>query len=469
MMNRIFVITAICLCCFVQLSRAQNSDDQYRMPLEDVVHMVEERYNIQIKYDENLVADKWLNYATWRFRVDVDETLRNILSPLDLKANKEGEGRYKLKEYEYFRWEPQEGWDYLDKLASQYQDKDSWEQRKQQIRAEVFTAMKLSPMPARPDSDPLVTKRRKFKDYTVENFALEILPGVYINGSIYRPLKAKGKVPLVMSPDGHWFGHRFRKDAQIRCAMLAKMGAIAVSYDLFAWGESGLQFDYSDHRRSLALTVQTLGALRILDWMLADRHIDPERVGICGGSGGGSQSVLLTALDDRITLSAPVVSLSSYHFGGCPCESGMPIHASAGGTNNVELAAMAAPRPQLLISDGKDWTAHMPEHDFPYLQEVYGYYGKTELVKNVHLPEDGHDFGYSKRKPVYDFISQHFGLDTKGLKNAAGDYDESGCVIEEETALYAFGPDGENLPSNAVQGYENLEKLFKDLTYESIK
>ncbi|PRD54164.1 alpha/beta hydrolase family protein [Sphingobacterium gobiense] len=461
-MRRIFVIILVYLCCFIHFSGAQNSDDRYRMPLEDVIHIVEERYGIHIKYDQKLVAGKSLNYAAWRFRADVDETLRNLLAPLDLKVNKEGEGKYKLKEYEYYRWEPQDGWDYLDKLALQYQDEDSWEQRKQQIRPGLYKALKLSPLPPRPQSAPLVTKKRKFKNYTVENFALEIMPGLYVNGSIYRPLKSKGKVPLMLSPDGHWAGHRFREDAQIRCAMTAQMGAVAVSYDLFGWGESGLQFQYSDHRKSLSLTVQTLGAIRILDWMLQDSQIDAARVGICGGSGGGSQTVLMTALDDRITLSIPVVSLSSYFYGGCPCESGMPIHASAGGTNNVELAAMAAPRPQLVISDGKDWTAHMPQHDFPYLQKIYGYYGKTELVENVHLPEDGHDFGYSKRKPVYDFISKHFNLDTKGLKNATGDYDESGCVIEEENALYAFGPHGENLPSNAIHGYENLEKLFKD-------
>ncbi|TYR38003.1 acetylxylan esterase [Sphingobacterium phlebotomi] len=461
-MNRIFVITMVCLCCFVHFSRAQDSDDRYRMPLKDVIGILEERYHIHIKYDENQVEGKWLHYAAWRFRTDVDETLRNILAPLDLKVNKEGEGKYKLKEYEYYRWEPQDGWDYLNKLASQYHDKDSWEQRKEQIRPDLYKAVKLSPMPAVPQSAPLVTKKRKFKDYTVENFALEIMPGLYVNGSIYRPLKSKDKTPLMLSPDGHWGGHRFRKDAQIRCAMTAQMGAVAVSYDLFGWGESTLQFDSKDHRRSLALTVQTLGAIRILDWMLQDKTIDVQRVGICGGSGGGSHAVLLTALDDRITLSIPVVSLSSYFYGGCPCESGLPIHGSAGGTNNVELAAMAAPRPQLVISDGKDWTAHMPQHDFPYLQKVYGYYGKTELVENVHLPEDGHDFGYSKRKPVYDFIAKHFGLDTSGLKNAAGDYDESGCVIEDEKTLYAFGPNGELLPSNAIQGYENLEKLFKD-------
>lgn len=459
-MKQILIAVAITLCSFVRWGYAQNSDDKYKMPLKDVLGILEERYDIRIKYDENQVEGKWLNYAAWRFRTDVDETLRNILAPLDLKVNIEGEGKYKLKEYEYYRWEPQDGWDYLDQLASQYHDRSGWEKRKQQIRPDLYKALKLSPIPQAPQSVPLVTNKRKFKNYTVENFALEIMPGLYVNGSIYRPLKTKGRAPLMLSPDGHWAGHRFRKDAQIRCAMTAQMGAVAVSYDLFGWGESTLQFESQDHRRSLALTVQTLGAIRILDWMLQDTQIDTERVGICGGSGGGSHAVLMTALDERITLSIPVVSLSSYFYGGCPCESGMPIHASAGGTNNVELAAMAAPRPQLVISDGKDWTAHTPQHDFPYLQKMYGYYGKTEFVENVHLPEDGHDFGYSKRKPVYDFISKHFGLDTKRLKNAAGEYDESGCVIEEEKALYAFGPNGENLPSNAIHGYENLEKLF---------
>jgi hypothetical protein len=109
----------------------------------------------------------------------------------------------------------------------------------------------------------------------------------------------------------------------------------------------------------------------------------------------------MTALDDRIKLSAPVVSVSSYFYGGCPCESGMPVHQCGGGTDNVELAAMAAPRPQLLVSDGQDWTANMPEHDFPYLKKMYGYYGAENMVENVHLPSEGHDFGPSKRFPLY--------------------------------------------------------------------
>lgn len=460
-MIRAFIILST-LCFWGLHSFAQSSDDQYRKPLKEVLEALQKKYGISIKYQEEQVKDKYLNYAYWRFRSDVDETLKNVLAPLDLKVNKEGDRKYKLKEYEYYRWEVKDGWDYLDQLATRYDDKDSWEKRKAAIRPELFTALKLSPLPSAPASKVILTAKRSLKGYSVENFALEILPGVYVNGSIYRPAKMKKLNALVLSPDGHWADHRYRKDAQLRCAMLAKMGAVAVSYDLFAWGESLLQFKAEDHRKSLSQTVQTLGAIRILDYMLKGQAIDPKRVAICGGSGGGSHAVLMTALDERITLSIPVVSLSSYFYGGCPCESGLPIHASAGGTNNVELAAMAAPRPQLVISDGRDWTAHMPEHDFGYLQNIYGYYGKTADVANVHLPDDGHDFGYSKRKPVYDFVARYFNLDIESVKKGDGEYDESSCTIEAKEALYTFGANGENLPAQALHGYENLEKLFQN-------
>lgn len=441
--------------------KAQNSDDQYRMPLKDVLQKIEEQFSVKIKYDESQVKDRVLPYALWRFRPTVDETLAQVLSPLDLKVNKEKEGVYKLKEYEYYRWPVKEGWTKLDTLASRYHDKASWELRKDSLRTALWKALKLSPLPAKPTSKPIVTTVRKMDGYTVQNIALEILPGVYVNGSLYRPLKAKGKIPVVLSPDGHWQGHRFRKDAQIRFAMTARMGAMAFSYDLFGWGESGLQFKYEDHRRSLSQTIQTLGAVRALDYLLTLPDTDTTRVAICGGSGGGSQTVLMAALDPRIKLSIPVVSLSSYFYGGCPCESGMPIHLCSGGTNNVELAAMAAPNPQLVISDGGDWTAHMPQHDFPYLQHMYGYYGKQQMVENVHLPQDGHDFGFSKRKPVYDFMIKQLGLDEKAVKDKQGNYDESKCTIEDEKALYVFGEQGEKLPANALKGYENLKKLFQ--------
>ena len=354
----------------------------------------------------------------------------------------------------------EKGKEVLDHLASLYHDKTTWETRKAELLPCLYQALQLSPLPPKPPTAPITTPWRKMDGYEVSNIAIELLPGLYINGSLYRPLKIKGKIPVILNPDGHFPEHRYRADCQLRCAAEARMGAMAFSYDLFAWGESLLQFKTEDHRTAMAQTVQILSGIRILDYLLSLKEADTARVGITGASGGGTQTVILTAIDNRIKVSVPVVMVSAYFDGGCPCEHGRPIHACAGGTDNVELAAMAAPRPQLLISDGSDWTAHMPEHDFPYLQTVYGYYGATADVENVHLPKDQHDYGLSKRIPMYHFMAKHLGLDLKAILDKNGQIDESRCTVEPDSALYVFGPHGENLPADAIMGFSNLERVF---------
>ena len=153
--------------------------------------------------------------------------------------------------------------------------------------------------------------------------------------------------------------------------------------------------------------------------------------------------------------------LSSYHSGGCPCESGMGIHLCAGGTNNTEIAAMAAPHAQLAITDGKDWTQHVPENEFPFLQRIYAFYDKKDSVKNAHLANEGHDYGVSKRSAMYEFIAQQFKLNSNAVKNNLGSFDESNVKIEKENELYVFGDNGERLPSNALKSYEEIVKAFE--------
>ncbi|MEO8405096.1 MAG: acetylxylan esterase [Chitinophagaceae bacterium] len=448
------------LLCNKNVYSQQNSDAAYRKPLKEVLADVEKRFNIRVRYADSMVVDKWVNYAEWRYRNDAETTLENILTPLDLKAKKDGDKRYKLSTYEYYRWEPEEGWADLDRIAAHYQNVGEWEARKQLLKPCLFDALQLSSLPASPNAKPIITPKRKFDGYTVENIAIEILPGLWINGSLYKPAKYKGKIPIILNPDGHWEKQRYRPDCQYRCAALAKMGAMAFSYDLFAWGESLLQFKSEDHRRSLAMTIQVLGSIRILDYLLSLKDADTSRVAMTGGSGAGSHTVLMTALDDRIKFSAPVVSLSSYFYGGCPCESGMPIHNCGNHTDNVEIAAMAAPRPQLVVSDGKDWTDRMPEHDFPYLQKMYGWYGKKDDVINVHLKDEGHDFGINKRTAVYEFMAKYLGLNLKAIQDATGKIDESHITIEKEQAMYVFGENGELLPANAIKGFDNLQVVF---------
>ena len=443
---------------------SQTSDDQYKKPLKQLLDEVQDRYGIQIRDPEHLVKDQWVTYADWRFRPDLEKTLTNILSSQDINFVKEGDKKYKLKSYQYYRWTLEDGKEQAEYLASKYNDTVSWEKRKNELKPCIWSALKLTHLPTWPDSEPVISNVRKMDGYVIENIALETLPGVYVCGSLYRPSKIKGKIPVMLCPNGHWKDGRYRPDQQYQCAMLARLGVVAVSYDLFAWGESQLQFNEEYHRRSLAMSIQVLNSLRILDYLLSLKYADPNRVGMTGGSGAGSHTMLVTALDDRIKISVPAVMLSCCMYGGCPCESGMPVHLCGGGTNNIELASMAAPRPQLIISDGKDWTAKVPEIEYPLVKRIYEFYGKANLVKNAHFPEEGHDYGLSKRIALYEFIAPYLGLDINTIKDKNGNIDESKVTIEEKQAMYVFGPNGENLPVNALKSFEILEKEFEEGT-----
>jgi hypothetical protein len=165
-----------------------------------VLLAIQKKYSVTIKFDEPLVAGKWVNYADWRYRIDLEETLENVLKPLDMKVKKEKDRVYKLSNYEYYRWPVEEGWAELDRIANQYTNRDQWEKRKKE----------LSNLPAAPTTKPIITPIRKFDGYSVENIAIEILPGLWINGSLYRPAKYKGKIPVILNPDGHWDKQRYR-------------------------------------------------------------------------------------------------------------------------------------------------------------------------------------------------------------------------------------------------------------------
>lgn len=384
----------------------------YTRPLHDVMRDVEQRFGVKIKYNVDTVG-KRLPYADFRIRpYSVEETLDNICKYFDFNWWDQGRGVYKIKPYEYPRRHTADGEKMLAWLTSLYADRTQWEARRDTLRREVRQRLGIDEFLKQCVEKPrtVLSKQRRYDGYSVQNICIETLPGEFAYGSIYAPL-TKGRHPLIICPNGHFGDGRYRKDQQQRLATLARMGAICVDYDIYAWGQSA--DEHPDHRTERAHIVQALDGLVMLDWMLDNRakQIDTTRIAANGGSGGGSLTVLLTALDRRFTAAAPVVSLASHFDGGCPCESGRPIHLAAGGTCNPELLAMMAPKPVLVVSDGGDWTASVPELELPFLKRIYALYGAEENVQNVHLPTERHDFGPNKRAAVYDFFINVFKLD----------------------------------------------------------
>ena len=432
---------------------AQTYETQFSKPLGQVLKEIGTRFNVKLKYDADTTG-KVVPYADFRIRpYSVEESLTNVLSLFDYKFAKQDEKTYKIKVYEYPRRTPDDGTKLLAYLSTLYKDTTDWNPRKATLKKEVRELLQIDPALAkRVQAKPILSKIRKYDGYTVQNFALETLPGLYVNGSIYTPL-SKGKHAVILCPNGHWAGGRYNSDEQTRFSTLARMGAVCVSYDLFGWGESALQVTGTAHRTSAAHIIQIMNGITILDYMLTRKDIDPKRVGANGGSGGGSQVVLLSVVDDRFTAACPTVNLASHFDGGCPCESGMPIQLAAGGTCNPELMATFAPKPVCVISDGGDWTASVPTLEYPYLQRMYGFYNAANKVSNVHLPNEKHDFGVNKRAAVYQFFASVFNLDSKMI-------DEKKVTIEPENVMYSFGEKGEKMPVNAIREYKQLEKYF---------
>ncbi len=404
-------------------------ETQFERSISDVMRDVERRFGVRFKYNVDTIGVR-LPYADFRIRpYSLETTLDNICKYFDWNWWKQSGNLYKIKPYEYPRRHTEEGGAMLAYLSSLYNDRASWEARRDSLRREVRQRLGIDALMDSLTHNPAkLSKIRRYNGYTVQNICIEMTPGEHVFGSIYSPI-TKGKHALIICPGGHFNKGRYREDQQQRMGTLARMGAICVDFDLYGWGQSETELPNDAHHTSRAHVMQAAYGLVLLDYMLTHRKdIDHSRIGANGGSGGGTHTVLLTALDDRFTAAAPTVNLASHFDGGCPCESGKPIHLSAGGTCNPEILAMFAPRPILVVSDGGDWTSSVPELEYPYLQRIYGFYGAENQVRNVHLPNEAHDFGPNKRQAVYDFFIEVFGLDRTKL-------DESKVTIEEEKLL----------------------------------
>ena len=337
----------------------------------------------------------------------------------------------------------------LRELGLNYSNAEEWKSRAGLIKDRIIKGADLDDISDDDWNYPIKVIRgakHTMDGYTVENIALEVKSNYQITGNLYTPLNLKDLNPLVLSPHGHWFARvdygRFRADVQYRCASLAKMGAIVFTYDMVGSGEDNKNV----HLEAEALTKQCYNGIRILDYFSSLPIVDTSRIGITGASGGGTQTFLLAALDDRIDASVPVVMVSAHFYGGCLCETGKPIHKHGDfETNTVEIAASIAPKPLMLIADGNDWTKNVPIVEFPYIQNIYGLFDAKHQVEYAYFKNDVHDYGPNKRNAMYSFFAKHFDLDINPILKINEEVDESFIQLLDTTQLKVF-PDRNLIP-----------------------
>jgi hypothetical protein len=186
------------------------------------------------------------------------------------------------------------------------------------------------------------------------------------------------------------------------------------------------------HLQSI-LGLQTWNSVRALDFLLDLPEIDASRIAVTGASGGGTQTMLLAAIDRRVTVSFPAVMVSTAMQGGCTCENSSLLRV---GTGNIEFAALFAPKPQGMTA-ANDWTKEMGTKGFPELKQLYEFLGapkNVELVNNTHF---NHNYNYVNRSAFYAFLNKQFKL---GLEEPVVEEDYQRLTREEMTVWNSAHP-----------------------------
>lgn len=162
-----------------------------------------------------------------------------VFSPWEIRQEKKTDSDLCIGNY----WTEAEGKAFLEKMKGTYSTSAAWKDRAILIRTQILKGTGLEKFPEKCPLNPVIGEKRVYDGYQVQNVAFESLPGVYVTGSLYTPLKAKGKIPGILSPHGHWsnpkdYG-RYRPDAQLRFAAMARMGAMVFGYDMVGYGQMG--------------------------------------------------------------------------------------------------------------------------------------------------------------------------------------------------------------------------------------
>ena len=332
---------------------------------------------------------------------------------------------------------------------------EGFDQRKKDVRERILLACGLFPLPTKTPLNAVIHGRIERDDYTVDRVFFESFPGHFVCGNLYQPKTPPkdGKMPGILCPHGHWPNGRFmdlgagskatneqlaigaerwesgaRSPLQARCVQLARMGCAVFFYDMLGYADSiqipehrsgkradlegstpgtfGLYSAAADLRLQSNFGLQTWNGLRALDFILSLPGIDSTRIACTGASGGGTQTLILAATDDRLAAAFPCVMTSTAMQGGCTCENACYLRVNQG---NIDIAAAFAPKPMGMTA-ANDWTKELATKGFPDLKMVWTKLGSPDNVMATFNTHWQHNYNHVTRTTMYGFMNKNFKL-----------------------------------------------------------
>ena len=325
-----------------------------------------------------------------------------------------------------------------------------WTEKAAALRQQIRVANGLVPTHEPTPLNAEIFGKIEREDYSVEKVYFEPFPGFFTTGNLYRPLGKSGPFPGIVSPHGHWGRGRLenieRGSIPGRCINFAKQGYVIFAYDMLGYNDSGKQIDhrYGGAQEDLwglsAMGLQLQNSIRSIDFLEGLSDVDNERIGCTGASGGGTQTFILTAVDERIKVSAPVNMISATMQGGCLCENAPNLRLDA---SNLEIGALMAPRPLLLVSATGDWTVNTPTVEYPAIRSIYAHFDAEDKVHQVQVDAE-HNYNKESREAVYAWFAKWF----LGSEDASA-FKEVEFEVEPDDDLLVFAE--RELPAHALK------------------
>ena len=259
--------------------------------------------------------------------------------------------------------------------------------------------------------------------YTIRKLRYEALPGLWIPALLYLPEKITGKVPVHLAVNGHDALGKAAPYKQIRCINLAKRGVISLNAEWLGMGQlrspgfAHYTMNQLDLCGSSGIAPFYLAMSRGLDLLIALPEADPQRVAVSGLSGGGWQTIFISALDTRVTLANPVAGYSSFrtrarNFGDLGDSEQTPSDLATV-VDYTHLTAMLAPRGALLTYNAKDQCCFATDHALQPLLEaaqpafkLFKAEAKLRWHSN-HVPGT-HNFDQENREVFYRMLGDTF-------------------------------------------------------------
>ncbi|MBO5792733.1 MAG: acetylxylan esterase [Lentisphaeria bacterium] len=344
-----------------------------------------------------------------------------------------------------------------------------------ELRRKIFEAMGGEPDHSLP-LDMEITRTIDRGSYRILCLSYVSRPGVRVTGNLYVPA-GEGPFPAVINMHGHWSQGRLAARVQMRGHILAQLGYVVLAVDAFGSGERSPEHGvYSYHGgvqggslfqigESL-MGFQVIDNMRGVDLLCSLPYVKKERIGACGASGGGNQTMWLAAMDERITAAVPVVSVGSFQSyvlcSNCMCEllpGGLEI------ANEAEVLSLVAPRAIMpvngVLDDNAAFNPGETRRTVDEARRIFRAYGVPGNIRQM-VTEEHHFFSSDVVKALVGWFDLH--LKCMGDGEAAETLPDWTPLPEEEMMVYPRG----KRPSDVISMPEYLKKRETELLEKAV-